>query len=47
MQKSGGIPKAIALGVKDLKDDEALIIDTRTSERKRIKINQLTDFLSV
>ena len=29
------------------KDDEALIIDTRTSERKRIKINQLTDFLSV
>lgn len=41
--KEWGIPKAIALGVKDLKVDEALIIDTRTSEKKRIKINQLLE----
>ncbi len=38
-----GIPTAVVIGTKDLKMDEALIIDTKTNEKRTIKINQLSE----
>lgn len=39
--KEWRIPKVVVLGSKELKRDEALLIDTESDKRKRIKIDQL------
>ncbi|MBI5182059.1 MAG: ATP phosphoribosyltransferase regulatory subunit [Nitrospirae bacterium] len=38
--KEWGIPKVIVLGSRELKKDEALLIDTESDKKKRIKIEQ-------